>query len=447
MSLEQFSQSLNSQEVNLKRQLSELPADEAGEPALVNNEWIVAALAFEARASVKRRNTAKENERKLKEEVLQSIVRGLKTSSDTEYKDQFNRRVCQKLDWLEENQTIFPEKESKLGFAQRIVVEEIAREISDQVIEKYLFEKIRLQYEKRLQFIISRGIELLGEPEKALKFAGLMFEFEMKETDETWQQRKFEKVIVAGLNSERVNLISVLCCINQYDFIGGFSINPNLDAYRENTKLEPVPLIVEELIDVKQFFERYGVKASLTLYTPDTEYSEVEKFGPITPEISKCLKEYVNNLRSFVLTKDSTVRVFPISDLTGKNPLYAKVKTEVLENVTKCRDIDFTREWNQKFEEDFERDSESQEKRKVFPKTERRKKSLEITRKRWAVIAGEGAVFATLGQNTILVSTERRERDIIYTVNKDARLNFPPVVYVLRAADTWNRKLVGKMIL
>lgn len=299
------------------------------------------------------------------------------------------------------------------------------------------------QRSKKLDSFIKQGIKRLSNPEKALVFTTIMFEIDERKTDNIWQKKKLEETVTRGINGEPINLISVLCCINEYDYTGSFAVVPDLFAYQRNPKLEPIPLVVDELITVRQFFEFYGIDTRLTIYVSDTEYTEVDKFGPVTPEILKALGGYVSNLRAYVSEQDSKTKATPISTLTD-NSLYRAAKEKILRQVTNWKDTEFTKQWYQAFERYFEAMSERITKRKIFPENEVRKKSLDITRRRWAVNAAEGAVFGALGPNTILVSTEQRKRDQNYVIDKEARKNFPPVIYVLKATEEWNRKLTKK---
>lgn len=357
----------------------------------------------------------------------------------------FNRLVCQKLDFLEAKSEPIPTGQSKLGYAGTIVKNEIESIISDQEIEAYLVKKLQNQKSKRLEKILESALQRFLNPEKATAYAALLFEIQERKTDNIWQQPKFEKIIAKGLGSETISLISMLCCINQFGLAGGYTLVPDLFAYRQNTKLEPVPLIIDELVSVVDFFGYYGIKANLTLYVSDTDYTEIGQFGKVTPGNLVNLQEYLQNLKAYTNNRNPQVQVIPISALTNNNSLYLEVKTRVLKNVTRFKDPDFEREWYPKFEEAFERVSESQIKRKLFPANEIRGKSLEITRMIWAVNAAQGTVLGTLGENTILVSTERRERDQNYIIDRSAKEKLPPVIYILRAAEMWNRKLTGKM--
>lgn len=321
----------------------------------------------------------------------------------------------------------------------------MAAVIDDQSIEEYLYQKGIAQKIKNLESFLAVGLEKFGDPQEVVAFTALRFEIEEGKTDDIWGRKKFQEIIEVGLKGESINLITMLCCINQFDLAGGYTLAPDLFAYLKNPKLEPVPLIVDELISVVQFFEYYGIKTTLTIYISDTDYTEIGQFGPVNEANLKNLQEYLVNLKNYVAAKRPDVKVLPISSLTDNNSLYQEVKTRVLGNVAAFKNQDFAREWYRKFEDAFERVTESQVKRKLFPKNEIRRKSLEITRKIWAVNAAQGAVFGTLGPNTIVISTERRERDQNYIIDKTSRENFPPVIYILRAAEMWNRKLIGKI--
>lgn len=72
-----------------------------------------------------------------------------------------------------------------------------------------------------------------------------------------------------------------------------------------------------------------------------------------------------------------------------------------------------------------------------------RSASLRIAKNIWAVNAAQGAIFSQMGANTILLSTEKRARDQNYVINSETAQDFPPVLYILSAAEKWNRKLTA----
>lgn len=359
---------------------------------------------------------------------------GLKRSNSNDgYGDVFNRTVCATAD--------------KLGIslpdAERIVKEELGKEIGDKDIEEYLSMTLKSQEEKRLRALLSRNLGRVKNPEKALVLTSILFEINQIKTDEVWGQNKLEEIFISGLKGEKINFITMLCLINKFDYRGGYTAVPELDSYLDNPRLEAIPLILREILTIMDFFAFYRIDTSLTIYVADTDYTEIGQYGPINETNLLNIQIYLENLRKHLSIEKA--KVVAISELTNDNLLYREVKSRVLENVEGFKDPDFEREWYQKFEDALEKISESQAKKKLFPTKEIRKKSLEITRNIWAVNAAQGAVLADLGPNTILISTERRERDTNYVIDKVSRKNFPPVLYILKATEMWNRKLTGKV--
>ncbi len=427
------------EETTLKNEPGKNPNQEP-----VSQKWVTETLAYETRRAIRRKKQAETDKEKLSKEALGFRIRQLKATPNSIYGDQFNRLVCTKLDQLEMGGVEFPLDQNRFGLAEAAIKEEIRTKIDDQAIIELLSQKLITQRKRKLQALIDRGLKQLADPEKALVFAAIMFEIEERKTEDIWQTRKLEKAITAGLNKEGINLITMLCCINEYDYEGSYAVIPNLCAYQRNPKLEPIPLIVDELIATRQFFEFYGIRTGLTIYVSDTEYTEVDKFGSITPETLEALRNYVSNLQTYTAERDQETIVTPISSLTKNNPLYEDVKKRVLEQVTRWNDLEFTGRWYQKFERYLEEMCERIAKRKIFVAEETRPRSLDITRRRWAVNAAEGAIFGNLNPNTILISTEQRKRDQTYVLDETAKANFPPVIYILRAAERWNKKLLGK---
>lgn len=443
--LERFLQFAAGQEADLEKIIRPYPPDQPSEEVTVAKKWIANTVSYETRAAIRKKAKAEEEKRGIKSEALNSLAGVLKSSPDDEYQDTYNRRVCQKLDQIETSGEPIPKGQAKLEYAEEIVRQEIELTISDQNLVDYLASKIQKQKEARLKFLLSAGLKILENPELTIDYASLMYEIQERETDTSWPGGKLQNVITTGLRGESINLISMLCCINKFNLAGGYTLVPDLDAYLENPKLEPVPLIVDELLAVKRFFEFYEIKANLTIYISDTDYTEVGQFGSVCPENLRNLQVYLENLGAYVTSKNVAVKVIPISALTDNNLQYEEVKARVLANVTKFKDTDFEREWYRKFETAMEKVYETQAKRKLFSPAEMRRKALEITRMIWAVNAAQGAVFATLGSDTILISTERRERDQNYIIDKEARSGFPATIYILKAAERWNRKLTGKI--
>jgi len=356
------------------------------------------------------------------------------TPSDDNYGDEFNRTVCITADNL---RVSLPE-------AELIIKNEIRNNTTEQDIETYIFNLLSEKKIKQLKSTLQKNIQKLGDTDKSLTLTSIQYEIDKIKTDNIWGSDKFERIILNGLNGETVNLITMLCLVNQFDYNGGYTVNPNLDAYLKNEKLEPIPLIINEILLVSNFLRYYNIDSKLNIYIADTDYTEIKGFGKVTDTNVNNIKMYINNIKTY-LKNNINVSVTPISQITDNSELYINVKNEILKNVQNFKDYDFSREWYQKFEESVERMFESQSKRKIFSKDEMRQKALEITRSIWACNAAQGAVLGTLDPNTILISTERRERDINYTIDKRSRQNFPPVLYVLKAAENWNRKIVQKV--
>lgn len=406
---------------------------------------MVSNLGNEARAAQRKKQKARESKAALIRETLLFKIKRLKATSDEKFGDRFNFLVCTKLDELESEGLVFLQGQSRLAIAQKIVEGQLEEEIGDSDLENYLTDKIRGQEKKKLAKLLESGCEFLGNEEKAICFTAVMFEIKERQTDAIWQERKLREIIAAGLNGEEINLISVLCCINQFDQ-SNYTLVPNLQAFQDNPKLEPVPLILNELIQVKKLLESQEIKVKLTIYVADTDYTEIGQFGEVTKANLENLETYLDNLNAFLNQRDPETQILPISQLTDGNPLYEEVRLRVLEKVIGFKDQDFTQRWYKKFETAVERVTESQGKRKLFSSRNLRKKALEITRRIWAVNAAQGAIFAQLSKNTILISTERRERDQNYVIDKKTGDIFPPVLYILRAAENWNRKLKEQMI-
>jgi len=404
--------------------------------------WLFSNLSFEIKRASRRVKKAEEEKQKIREQVLSARIKRLKQTPDQEYGDLFNRIVCQKLDQLQEQATPLPQP--GLAYAQTVVEKEIEQEIEDGDLVLFLAQKEEERKQKRFERNKEEGSRLFGDSESVFKYASILFEIEQRQVETIWNPKVLREIIARGLRGSAVKLISVICCLNQYNGQGGCSINPDVYTYQKDRSAYPIPLIVDELIAVRRFFEFYGISTSLSIYVPDTEYTEVEKFGPINSEISQQVSCYTKNLQEFVSQKDGSGKtiVEPISTLMVNNPNYQKTKSKVLDKVSKWKDPDFTRRWYQRFEQYNEGMCQRIGKRKIYPPQETRTKALEITRRRWAVNAAEGAVFSTLGPNTIIISSETRERDTIYAVDETTNGNFPPVLYILRASEIWNRKLL-----
>ncbi|KKP57677.1 MAG: hypothetical protein UR48_C0012G0005 [Microgenomates group bacterium GW2011_GWD1_33_9] len=397
-------------------------------------KWILDNLKFETKRILKWINTNDNEYERLKREALDSKINYLKqTPSNDSYGDNFNRLVCQTADKLD----------LSLPDAEKVIKKDIENKITGQDIEKYLNTTLYNQRISQLKRSLLKYIEDMGDEEKGLTLTSIQYEINRIKTDNIWGSNRFEQIIFNGLEGGKINLITVLCLINEFDYKGGYTSNPNLNAYLDNPKLEAIPLIIDEMLLIPNFFEYYGIQSNLTIYIADTDYSEIGEFGPVNLKNLQNIKDYIVNVKQYLQNSRGIV-IKPISELTNENPVYQKVKLEILEKVKNFKDYDFAREWYQKFEDDVERRFESQTKRKIFAENEIRQKTLELTRSIWACNAAQGVILGTLDQNTILISTERRERDVNYTIGKSSRENFPPVLYILKAAENWNRKLVQK---
>ena len=297
------------------------------------------------------------------------------------------------------------------------------------------------EYSKQIQRL-SRLLETGGP-----NFAALIYELDRRKTDDTWEQKnKLQEVIRRGLSGEKIDIVTMLCTINEFDYQGGYNLNPDLFAYQKNPKVEPVPLIIDEMASIVRLFQYYGINCSLNAYVADTDYTEIGANGPVIDSNISNLQEYLKNLKDYICKFDGLVFVDAISSITDNSPIYQDVKVRVLNLVTKRRDVDFNRIWGQKWEDDVERRCETFGKKKLYSVSDVRKKSLEVAQNIWAVNAAQGAVFSNLGPNTILLSSERRSRDANYVVDNQTTANFPPVLYILNAAENWNRKIIDKSI-
>lgn len=439
-SLEEFLIALKDDEDKIKAAIEQYSPEDEVDKSLANNQWVVNTLSFEVRSAIKRKAQSIKEKDRLKAEALDDKIRKMKNIPDEQYGDSFNKAVCIRLDELEASGGVDGQS-NKLAFTERLIKQELLEGLDNIQLEEYLQQKISEQKKKKITNSLQKGIELLGDSEKALKFTGLMFELNIRQTDQTWNLRKFEEVIVSGLRGENINLISMLCCINQFDYQGSYTLVPELNAYQSNPNLEPIPLIIDEMAKVVELFKFYGLGSRLTMYVADTDYTEIGQYGEVTEDNLKNLSQYLTNLKRY-LARYPDVTVLPISEITSNNQMYQEVKARVLANVKSFKDTDFSREWYGKFEDAFERVTESQIKKRLFPDKDIRKKSLDVTRNIWAVNAAQGAIFSSLGLNTVLLSTERRDRDKNYVIDKSSRANFPPVLYVLSAAEMWNRKLI-----
>lgn len=408
--------------------------DKVDESSEEGKYWIIKNLSFETKRLLKQKEDSAREFERFRKETLNSKVNTLKsTPTYDRYGDQFNKIVCTTADKLGVS----------LPKAELAVKKEIENSVTEQDIEKYIFTLISERKLKQLKNSVQKNIQRLGDQDKVLTLTSIQYEIDNIKTDKIWGSNKFDEIILNGLSGEEVNLMTMLCLINEFDYMGGYVANPNLNAYLNNPKLEPIPLIIDEILLVSEFLKYYGVNSKISMYIADTDYTEIKGFGEVINSNIKNIEEYINNIKIYVKNFQK-VSVAPISQITDNNPLYLEVKNEIQRQIKNFKDPDFSREWYQKFEDAVERMFESQAKRKIFSKTDMREKTLEVTRSIWACNAAQGVVLGTLDQNTILISTERRERDANYTIDKRSRDNFPPVLYVLKAAENWNRKIVQK---
>lgn len=420
-SLEDFSKSL-------------VQLDKIDESSEEGKYWIVKNLSFETKRLLRQKEDITREFERFRKETINSKVNTLKsTPTDDKYGDQFNKIVCTTADKLDVS----------LPKAELIVKKEIENNVTEQDIEGYIFTLTSERKLKQLKNSVQKNLQKLGDSNKAITLTSIQYEIDNIKTDKVWGSNKFDEIILNGLGGKDINLITMLCLINEFDYRGGYIANPNLNAYLRNPKLEPIPLIIDEILLVSEFLKYYGVNSKINMYVADTDYTEIKGFGEVNDLNIRNIEDYVNNIKIYVKNFEG-VSVAPISQLTDNNPIYLQVKSEIQKQIKNFKDPDFSREWYQKFEDAVERMFESQAKRKIFSKGEMREKTLEITRSIWACNAAQGVVLGTLDPNTIFISTERRERDTNYVIDKRSRDNFPPVIYVLKAAENWNRKIIQK---
>lgn len=394
-------------------------------------KWITANLLYEAKKLSTRKKNAETEIEKIRQRVLLTRQKQLKTTyTDDGYGDIYNKEICKLADNL--NISL---PEAKIVFDKGLSTNIAEQNLVEQLTEEYQTSRL-----KSLRISLEGFMRNGMDPEKAIKLCCILFEIDLLKTDDIWGGKKFTEILTRGLNGEPIKLITMLCLINNFDYQGGYTSESDIFAYKNNPKLEAIPLIVDEMTLLPEFFSFYGINTSLTIYVGDTDYTEIGEFGPVDDSNIKNIRQYVSNVKSYLFSS-SNIGVIPISEITDKNEQYIEVKNRVLKNVKDFKDVDFSREWWQKFENDVEKRYESQTKRKLFPKDQIRAKTLDLTKNIWACNAAQGVVFGTLGSNTILVSTERRERDQNYIIDKASRENFPPVIYILKAAEQWNRKL------
>ncbi len=395
-------------------------------------KWIVDNLSNQTRSAIRRQLQAQQEKDNLKKQALASKINGLKQTPSTEYGDSYNQLTCQKLDQLQiQKDPRLARQDNQLAFAATLVKQELEKQIDDGELIGFLTQKIQRQKEKKMETWFRQGQNLLKNPQKAAAFASILFKIEQRKKEPTWGRKKLIKTLIAGLQGEKISLVSILCCINIYDYQGKYGLDSDLYAYQQKPQLPNIPSILDQLIDFRQLLELYGITTDLFIYIADTEYTQVEKFGPTTPEILGTLKNYTNNVRDYTAVKDNQTYVDPISELVDQDIEYQTIKAAVLRQVTSWRNSDFANKWYQPFERYFESMNERIGKRGIFPKSQVRQKSKEITQRRWAVNAAEGAVLSSLGENILLLSTETRTKDQTYVIDKNTSKRFPAVVYII----------------
>ncbi|MFH0936972.1 MAG: hypothetical protein V1808_01620 [Candidatus Daviesbacteria bacterium] len=411
-----------------------------------SNIWLVDTLNYETRAALKKQAAAQKEKEQLKRETFTFKISKFKKEPDSKYGDALNRLVCQMADKMEEEGKIPKNGKGKMAEADRATREQAERDLDEQDIEEYLIEKARKQLETRLQNYYKVGLAKLQNEKKAADFAGLMFEIDSRKTNEVWQgrQKRLEDIVIRGLKDETVELVSMFCTINNYDFNGHYTLVPDIYAYQKQNdqQLEPVPLIIDELAQVAKFFQFYGINAPMTIYISDADYIESRQCGPVTESNLQNLQLYLQNLKDYLVLQHFPMKVMFISEATRNNSAYEESKARIWENVSTMKNPNFLKEWSKSFEEDLLKRTESQRKRKFFPESDIERETLEIVKRIWSVNGAQGTFLGTLPENTIMISTERRERDQNYIIDQETRDQFIPVLYILHAADKWTRKVI-----
>lgn len=404
---------------------------------LIARQWWANTIGYETRAAVKKQTMATTRKLAYQQEIAGYKIKQLQRTPDTEYSSAYNRLVYQRADQLSTAELISINRQIDL---------EIANQVSDAEIIDMLSTREATRQQQWLSQLLNAGLRESLSPDTAVKFATMYYEIKRRQTDEIWGSKQLQTIIVNGLRGGNINFITMLCTINEFDYQGGYTLNPDLDTYKTNPKVEPVPLIIDEIADFIFLFKYYGVSCQLTMYVADTDYTEIGANGPVTTPNLTNLKLYLENLQRYVVKFEGCVSVAPISSLTNNNPTYLATKQRVLGWVTARRDVGFNSKWGNKWEEDVERRNETFGKKKLCSPNRVRQESLRVAQNIWAVNAAQGATFSNLGPNTVLISSERRDRDMNYVVDQQATKNFPPVIYVLKAAEDWNRKVVNKAI-
>ncbi len=430
-------------EISLESFLEFLKSKET-ESQSESNIWVVNALGYESRGALRKQISAKKKKEQISQEASVFKSNKLKKEPDNKYGDVFNKLVYELADKLEaENGSPDIDKRRWLAQADRTVREQISRKLSDSDIEDCLADRAKKQLIARLESYFKTGMDKLQDEQKAAVFTSIMFEIDSRKTNETWQgkNKKLEDAVAAGLQGEQLNLTSIFCCINDFDLEGHYNLAPDLFAYQKNAKLEPIPLIIDELVLIARFFNHYGINSHVTIYVSDADYLECHQFGPVTKENLMNLDTYIQNLNDYVGRFDGLVTVVRILQVTSDNPLYQEVKARVYKNVDTFADPKFAKEWNNAFKEAVDKMTESQKKRKFFTLDRVEGESREILKRIWSVNAAQGAFLGSLPGNTVLVSTETKERDQNYVIDRETRDEFVPVLYILQTAKNWTRKL------
>lgn len=426
--------------------LMELLGIKKEEAKMDNDLWVVETLGYEARAASRRKAAAHDEKDRISTESVSFKIGRFKKEPDEKYGDTFNRLVCEMADKMDAEGVVVEDGKNKMAEAERIIKKQIAGDLSDKDIEAYLADRIKQQLEARLQNLCRSGFAKLQDKEKAETYAALMFEIDSRKTNDVWQgkTKKLEDVIARGLKGETVNLVTMFCTINNYDFNGHYTLVPDIFAYQKinDQQLEPVPLIINELAQVARFFQFYGINAPMTIYVSDADYIESKQCGPVTENNLQNLQLYLQNLKDYLVSQNFPMSVMFISEVTQNNAAYKESKARIWENVSTMKNPKFLKEWRKAFEEDLLKRVESQRKRKLFPESDIETETLEIVKRIWSVNGAQGTFLGTLPENTLLISTERRERDQNYVIDGETRDQFVPVLYILQAADNWTRKIV-----
>ena len=219
--------------------------------------WIADNLVYETKKAIAKKQNAQTELEKVKKQTFDNkLLKLKKQNTGDDYGDEYNRRVCKCADQMS----------ISLSEANEIVRNEIYINISSSDMESFLVDTYENQALKRLNNLVNKCQQRLSDPEKAFKLASILFELDLIKTDEIWNGKKFKESLFNGLNGETINLVTMLCLINEFDYNGGYQAVPNLNAYKTNSKLEAIPLILNELNQVKEFFEYYQIDTTLIIF-------------------------------------------------------------------------------------------------------------------------------------------------------------------------------------